>query len=404
MRSYVSRRTVMQQAAMAAAGLAVLPEFGWFAGAQDRGPQDASLRLGVEAAGRDLVPFEDYPENFSLKRPGTFTLPGQDVAGIDLRQVAPKIAPDKMFVVTHYNVPEINAANWQLQLNGMAGRPLTFTLDDLKKRPRVDRTVTFECGGNRPEVMHRMVGNATWTGCALKDVLEEARPAKEVLEAIFWAEDAGEETIRNNKYTMSFARSMALEDAMDAGAILAYEVEGQPLPIIHGYPVRLIVPGWYGVSNVKWLRRIEFSPRRFMGRFMGRDYVTIMGRQVGDRVEYTETSVTRIQVKSMVAKVLRPAAPGGRLSVVGVAYGDGTPIERVEVQVDGGAWKLAKLEPNKNPYSWTFWSLDVDPLSAGSHTVASRAFDRAGRTQPPDLSMKKSNWENNAVWTRRIRV
>jgi DMSO/TMAO reductase YedYZ molybdopterin-dependent catalytic subunit len=390
MRSYVSRRTVMQQAALAAAGLAVLPEFGWFAGAQE--------------AGRDLVPFEDYPENFSLKRPGTFTLPGQDVAGIDLREVAPKIAPDRMFVVTHYNVPEINAANWQLQLNGMAGRPLTFTLDDLKKRPRVDRTVTFECGGNRPEVMHRMVGNATWTGCALKDVLEEARPAKEVLEAIFWAEDAGEETIRNNKYTMNFARSMALEDAMDAGAILAYEVEGQPLPIIHGYPVRLIVPGWYGVSNVKWLRRIEFSPRRFMGRFMGRDYVTIMGRQVGDRVEYTETSVTRIQVKSMIAKVLRPATPGGRLSVVGVAYGDGTPIERVEVQVDGGAWKLARLEPNKNPYSWTFWSLDIDPLSAGSHTVASRAFDRAGRTQPPDLSMKKSNWENNAVWTRKIRV
>ena len=386
----VSRRTVMQQAALAAAGLAVLPEFGWLAAAQE--------------AGRQVVPFEDIPENFSLKRPGNFTLPGQDVAGIDLRQVTPKIAPNNTFVVTHYNSPEIDASKWQLQVSGLAGRPLTFTLDDLKKRPRVDRTVTFECGGNRAEVMHRMVGNATWTGCALKDVLEESRPAKETLEAIFWAEDSGEETIRNAKYTMNFARSMAIGDAMDAGAILAYEVEGQPLPVIHGYPVRLIVPGWYGVSNVKWLRRIEFSPRRFMGRFMGRDYVTIMGRQVGDHVEYTETSVTRILVKSMIAKVLRPAAGAGPFTVMGVAYGDGTPIEKVEVQVDGGAWQPAKLESNRNPYSWTFWSFDVSTWPAGSHTVASRAFDRAGRTQPPDLSMKKSNWENNAIWTRKIRV
>jgi DMSO/TMAO reductase YedYZ molybdopterin-dependent catalytic subunit len=386
----ISRRTAIQQAALAAAGLAVLPEFGWLAAGQE--------------AGRQLVPFEDFPDNFSLKRPGTFTLPGQDVAGIDLRQVTPKIAPNSMFVVTHYNAPEVDASKWQLQVGGLAGRPLTFTLDDLKKRPRVDRTVTFECGGNRAEVMHRMVGNATWTGCALKDVLEESRPAKDVLEAIFWAEDSGEETIRNAKYTMNFARSMSLGDAMDAGAILAYEVEGQPLPAIHGYPVRVIVPGWYGVSNVKWLRRIELSPRRFMGRFMGRDYVTIMGRQVGDHVEYTETSVTRIQVKSMIAKVLRPAAGANRFTVMGVAYGDGTPIEKVEVQVDGGAWQPAKLEANKNPYSWTFWTLDVDQLPAGSHTVASRAFDRAGRTQPPDLSMKKSNWENNAVWTRKIKV
>jgi hypothetical protein len=139
---------------------------------------------------------------------------------------------------------------------------------------------------------------------------------------------------------------------------------------------------------------------------MGRDYVTIMGRQVGDRVEYTETSVTRILIKSMVARVTRPAAGSGPFTVSGIVYNDGTPIDRVEVQVDGGAWRAARMEPQaiRSPYAWTFWSLDLDPLPAGSHAVASRATDRRGRTQPADLSMKKSNWENNAIWVRKIRV
>jgi DMSO/TMAO reductase YedYZ molybdopterin-dependent catalytic subunit len=165
------------------------------------------------------------------------------------------------------------------------------------------------------------------------------------------------------------------------------------------------VPGWYGVANVKWLDRIELSPRRFLGRFMGRDYVTIAGRQVGDRVEYTETSVTRILVKSMVARVTRPSgSTAGPLTVTGVAFTDGTPLDKVEVQVDGGSWRAARLEAQRNPFAWTFWSLDVDTLPPGSHTVASRATDRRGRTQPVDLSMKKSNWENNAIWVRKIRV
>ena len=385
----LTRRTVIEQLVLAGAGLAVLPGVAWPA----------------QEAGRDLVPFEDYPENFSLKRPGDFRLPGQATAGIDLREITPKTAPLDIFVVTHYNVPEIDGSKWRLTVDGLAGRPLTLTLDDIRKRPRVERTVTFECGGNRELVMHRMVGNATWAGCSLKGILDDARPSKEVLEAIFWAADEGKETLRGNEYVMNFARSMSLADALGADAILAYEVEGQPLPVIHGFPVRLLVPGWYGVSNVKWLERIELSPRRFMGRFMGRDYVTIMGRQVGDKIEWTETSVTRQLVKSVTARVTRPSSSSaGRFEVMGAAWGDGTPIEKVEVQVDRGAWQPARLDANRNPYAWTFWSLEIDPLPSGSHTIASRATDRLGRTQPPDLSMKKSNWENNAIWTRKIKV
>ena len=206
-------------------------------------------------------------------------------------------------------------------------------------------------------------------------------------------------------YQMNFARSMSLQDAMDSDAILAYEADGQPLPRVHGFPVRLVVPGWYGVSNVKWLTRIELSPRRFMGRFMGRDYVTIMGRQVGDKVEYTETSVTRMLVKSVLGRVTRPTGGGsGKFQVFGVAWGDGTPMQRVDVQIDGGAWQPAKLDAQGSSHQWAFWTLDFDPLASGSHTIAAKATDRAGRTQPPDLSLKKSNWENNAVWVRKIKV
>ena len=162
-----------------------------------------------------------------------------------------------------------------------------------------------------------MLGNATWAGASLKDLLHELKPLADAKEAIFWAADEGEETIRGNKYPMHFARSMALDDAVRSDAILAYEMNGQPLPVGHGFPVRLLVPGWYGVANVKWLTKIELSDTRFMNRFMGRDYVTVMGRQVGDHVEYTETSVGSQRVKSVVARVRRSAA--GRVKIFDVA-------------------------------------------------------------------------------------
>jgi DMSO/TMAO reductase YedYZ molybdopterin-dependent catalytic subunit len=387
----LTRRTAVQQLVLTGAGLALFP--------------DTALPAAWQRAGRELVPFDDIPEGFATRRPGAEATPGANALGIDLRQqTGPKTSVTDTFIVAHYGVTAVDAATWKLAVDGSAGRPLVFSLEELRRRPRVSKTVMFECGGNRDAVLHRMVSAVTWTGCSLKSILEEARPSRDVLEAIFWGVDAGEETIRGNKYTINFARSMSLQDAMTTDAILAYEADGQPLPAVHGFPVRLVVPGWYGVSNVKWLQRIELSPRRYMGRFMGRDYVTIMERKVGDRIEVTETSVTRIQVKSVIARVMRPAGGAGPMTVIGAAWSDGTPIQRVEIQIDGGAWQPAQLEANSNPFTWTFWSADIASLTPGPHTVASRATDRAGRTQPLDLTAKKSNWENNAIWTRKIRV
>jgi DMSO/TMAO reductase YedYZ molybdopterin-dependent catalytic subunit len=389
----ITRRTSIQQLVLAGAGLSLLPDM---------------VSAAAQLSTGDLVPFDDIPQNFTTKRAGTFTLPGEDVAGVDLRTLSWRVRPEDTFVVSHYNTPRLAAADWRLQIDGTVARPQQITLDGLKQRQRVQRTTMFECGGNREGVLHRMVTNATWTGCSLRALLDEARPAKDVLDVIFWGADQGEETIRNEKYTMNFARSMSLADALETDAILAYELEGAPLPAVHGFPVRLVVPGWYGVANVKWLQRIEFSPRRFLGRFMGRDYVTIMGQKKGDRIEYTETSVTRMQVKSVVARVTRPpGGAAGNFTVAGAAWTDGTPLQTVEVQVDGAAWRPVRLEKppaGSSPTAWTLWTADIDPLASGPHTIASRATDRLGRTQPADLSLKKSNWENNAIWVRKIKV
>jgi len=195
---------------------------------------------------------------------------------------------------------------------------------------------------------------------------------------------------------------MALDDAARSDAILAYEMNGQPLPVGHGFPVRLLVPGWYGVANVKWLTKIELSDTRFMNRFMGRDYVTVMGRQVGDHVEYTETSVGSQRVKSVVARVRRSAA--GRVKIFDAAWTEGTPLKGVDVSVDKGTWQPAKLDPPPNPFAWTFFSLEIDRLAPGQHTIVSRATDRSGRTQPANLELKKTYWEDNAQFTRTIMV
>jgi DMSO/TMAO reductase YedYZ molybdopterin-dependent catalytic subunit len=383
--SQVSRRAVLAQLGLAGLAASLASPAWAFPGAW-------------LADDEEVLPFTDVPADF---RPTGRRL--------DLRQLRSWITPaDNFYEVQHYGPPpKLDAAAWRLEGMGLAGRPRTYTLEEIKKRPRIERTLFFECSGNSARTFHGSMGNATWTGTKLGDLLGELRPASDVKDVIFWGVDAGEETLRGNKFRMHFARSMSLEDAMESDAMLAYEINGQPLPAGNGFPVRLIVPGWYGICNVKWLSRIELSDRRFMGRFMGRDYVNIVGREVGGQTEYTEVSVTRMNVKSVVARVTR-TPPGGRTKVFGAAWsGEGTPLKAVEVQIDNGPWRPAKLEAQSNPYAWTFFTLDTEPLPPGKHTVVSRATDQRGRQQLPEAELnerKKTNWENNGQFIRTIQV
>ena len=389
----LNRRDVIRTAALAALGVTASAIPGW------------SLPTSWFQAGEEIVPFTDVPEEFSTKSgTGPEIYPGEHTFRMDLRELKSWTTPTlEFFAVSHYGIPKVDPASWQLSATGLVSKPIALKLEDIRKRPRVERTLTFECSGNQAGIIHGMVGNATWAGTSLRMLLQELGPAASAKEVIFWAADSGEETIRNNKYTQNFARSLSLDDAMRADAILAYEMNGRPLPVAHGAPLRLVFPGYYGICNVKWLTGIEFSESRLMNRFMGRDYVTIKGRQVGDRVEWVETSVTKMHVKSVVARVTRTTGSDA-FKVFGIAWSDGSPLKSVEVQIDDGAWQAARLETQSNPYAWTFWTLETTGITPGDHTVTSRATDSSGRMQPASLELKKTYWEDNAQFKRKIKI
>jgi DMSO/TMAO reductase YedYZ molybdopterin-dependent catalytic subunit len=189
---------------------------------------------------------------------------------------------------------------------------------------------------------------------------------------------------------------------MNPDNLLCYEMNGSPLPAANGYPVRLIVPGWYGVANVKWLTRIEVRDKRYLGRFMGRDYVTIREEQHDGQTIMAETTVGRMLLKSAPARVVQR---DGRYQIDGMAWGPG--VAAVEVKIDNRPWAKASLDASKADHTWRFWHLDT-PLSAGQHTVTSRAIDTAGKVQPamddPIIANKKTYWESNGQITRHLAV
>jgi DMSO/TMAO reductase YedYZ molybdopterin-dependent catalytic subunit len=383
----MSRRDAIGRMSLVTVGLATTPVSGWPAGWF---VQDA------------IIPFTDVPEGFTGTRAGEERFAGMNRSAQDLRSLTEWVTPvEDFFAVAHYGYPEVDARAYRLSVGGLTPRPSTLTLDQIRARPRAERTTVFECGGNSARLFHGMVGNARWTGTELLPILEEAGWTDDVREVHFWAADSGTEEIRGAQYEQTFARSMSLAAVRETRPILAYEMNDSPLTVVHGFPVRLIVPGWYGVCQVKWLNRIEFSPDRLMTRFMAKDYVTLMGREVDGRTEWIETSVTRQRPKSAIARVTRV---GGNFRIFGAAWSDGTPLERVDVRVDGGAWRAATLDRRGDAFSWTFFTLDVPALGAGDHTLVSRATDTAGRTQPENLDAKMTRWENNELFQRTIRV
>lgn len=349
-----------------------------------------------------IVPFTDVPDTFTGRRAGEERFPGQNLQAQDLRDLTDWITPvEDYFVVSHYGIADVDAAAWRLRVGGLVGRPLTLTLDELKGRPRVERTTVFECGGNSRGTFHGMVGNATWAGTELRPILDEAGLLADAREIHFWAADSGTEEIRGGEYEQNFARSMSLNQIVERNPILAWEMNGEPLTAVHGFPVRLIVPGWYGVAQVKWLERIEVSADRLMTRFMAKDYVTLMGREVDGETVWTETSVTRQRVKSAIARVTRE---DDVFRIFGVAWSDGTPLRSVEVRIDDGEWRAATLDTPADPYTWTFFTLEARGIEPGEHTLVSRATDTAGRGQPENLDLKRTRWENNELFTRTIAV
>jgi DMSO/TMAO reductase YedYZ molybdopterin-dependent catalytic subunit len=407
----MSRRTLLKGGSAAFAGLTVL---------RVAGPAHAFPRGHGEEV---VIPWLDQPSE------PPFDIPNQLVwEELDSWQTP----ADDFFVVSHYNQPEIDPATWQLGVTGLVARPQSLTLADLKARSRREVDFTLECSGNTGlPFFIGGIGNARWAGAPLAPVLKQAGVLDEGIEVVFWGEDSGTVTIRDNSgvlgpgqtgsvapdgaggldltITEQFARSMSLADALSSDNLLCYEMNGGPLPPEHGFPVRLIAPGWYGVANVKWLTRIELRDSRFQGRFMARDYVSIREEVQNGQTVWTFSSVTHARLKSAPAKVTRR---GNRYSIMGAAWG--APIAAVEVQIDDGPWMPARLDRNRprkwrsRDFAWTFWNLHWGTPAAGEHTITSRAFDVDGNIQPapddPFLASKVTFWESNGQITRRVRI
>ncbi|MGD2167643.1 MAG: molybdopterin-dependent oxidoreductase, partial [Gammaproteobacteria bacterium] len=228
------------------------------------------------AQGEELVPFTDMPEESVAD-----TMPN-GVHWLDTRSIDSFYTPnDDFYVVHHYNTPELSAAGHELRITGLVQRPATLSLADLRSMPKTEIDAGFECGGNNRFRFHGLIGNARWGGVSLRALLSEVGVRREGIEIVFYGADQGAENIRDIDVEQSFGRSMEYTDAMSSDAVLAYEMNGAPLPQMHGAPLRLVVPGWYGVANVKWLAQIHVQDRRFMGRFMARDYVTLSRQVIG---------------------------------------------------------------------------------------------------------------------------
>jgi DMSO/TMAO reductase YedYZ molybdopterin-dependent catalytic subunit len=386
----ISRREIIRSGA-ALAGLAALGIPEW-------------MLAQPQAPGEEVIPWTDVPANFMPSPP-------TGMRALDTRtlQKSTFFTPNNdFFAVQHYPVPTVDPATYKLQLTGLVNKPMELTLDELKRRPRMEQVACFECSGNNPVRLNMLMGNARWVGTSVNALLKDAGLKATAREVVFFGFDKSTEDIahgapRTAQYEQHFGRSLGVDDATQPEVMIVWEMNGAPLPPKNGGPVRLLVPGWYGVANTKWMDHIHVQDSRFMGRFMARDYVQLMQAKEGDETVWNETSVSRMRLKTMVARLTRT---GNKYTAIGYALNDGTPLKSVEVRVDGGPWQPVTMDRGNSKYSWKLFTYEWTGLTPGDHTIVSRATDINGTMQPEeaDLETKKTRWENNAQLARKFKV
>ena len=381
-----TRREILKGSlAMAGLGVIGLPEWA----------------LPALAQGETLVDFTDSPEEIVLER-----TPDRRI--IDIRMIDGPITPrDQWFTTQHYGHPGIDAATYRLRVSGLVDRPLSLSLADLRGMPSREIVFGFECSGNRGP-LNGLSSNGRWTGVPLRAVLDQAGVKPEAREFVFFGADHGEEEVefRGRTYTVDqqFGRSLPREKALSAEPMLTYALNGDPLTPHQGRPLRLLVPGWYGVANVKYLSEIHVQEDQYLGKYQARWYRTLRGEMVNGEMKWKESAVTRMRLKSFIARV---TTDGIRHQVFGVVLHDGTPLRSVEVKVDNGPWQPATLDPaTSETFSWKFFTYDWNGATPGEHTLTSRVTDVNGTVQPTaeELEVKQTFLEHNAQLPRTVRI
>jgi len=324
--------------------------------------------------------------------------------GLPLEALSFDVTPPGLhYLLIHYDVPVIDPAEFRLVVDGLVDAPLSLNLDAIHRRPRVSAVVTLECAGNgRARLLPRpvsqpwlveAVGTARWTGTPLAPLLREAGVRDGAAEVVFTGADHGVE----RGVEQDYQRSLTVADCLREDVLLAFEMNGAPLPPQHGFPLRLLVPGWYGMAQVKWLTGITVVGEPFDG-FQMRAY------RLRQRPDDEGVPLTRMEPRALVrppgfpdfmsrTRVVRP----GRTVLEGRAWSGWAPITAVEISVDGGdSWASADREAASGHCGWVRWTWPWE-AAAGRYLLAARAYDASGRRQPVDAPWNRGGFANNVV-------
>jgi len=325
--------------------------------------------------------------------------------GMPLEALRYPITPTGLhYLLIHYDIPEVNAEKWRLKIAGRIAKPLDLTLEEIKKRPRRSIPVTMECAGNgralfaprrisQPWLLEA-IGTAEWTGTPLRSILQDAGVSADAVEIVFNGLDQGVE----GDQVQFYQRSLTVDEATRDEVLLAYEMNGEPLPPQHGYPLRLLMPGWYGMASVKWLDRIEAVAEPFQGYQMARAY------RYAQTADGPGEAVNLIRARALM---IPPGIPdfmsrnrlvdAGPVTLAGKAWAGRVGVSRVEVSVNGGStWSEAQLGESQSPYAWKSWTF-VWNATPGAYVLYVRASDADGNVQPVDQQWNFGGYGNNGV-------
>jgi DMSO/TMAO reductase YedYZ molybdopterin-dependent catalytic subunit len=326
--------------------------------------------------------------------------------GMPLEALRYDVTPTGLhYLLTHYDIPAVDPARFELSVGGRVERPLALSLDELRARPAVELEVTMECAGNGRALLSprplsqpwlaEAVGTASWRGTPLAALLAEAGPLGDAVEVVFTGLDRGIE----DGVAQDYERSLPLDEALRDDVLLAYEMNGAQLVPQHGFPLRLVVPGWYGMTSVKWLTRITLVDRPFAGHQQLHAYR--LRRDEDDE----GTPLDRMLPRALMVPPGIPEFPtrertveAGPCLLEGRAWSGSAPVASVEVSTDGGAsWAPAELaEPPASPWAWRGWRYQWD-ASPGEHVLSCRARDEAGNVQPDEAAWNVGGYANNSV-------
>jgi len=304
----------------------------------------------------------------------------------------------EFFVRSHFGIPRLDRSPWTVSIAGAVERTRAFTIDDFVKLPAQEEVVTLECAGNL--VGWGGVSNARWTGVPLGALLKGAGVLADAKEVVLVGADGGAEREAGGIQIDSYARSIPLAKALDPATLIAFKMNGEALPPIHGGPLRAIIPGWYGMDSVKWLKEIVVAREPFTGFYQSRRYYE--ARRVDGRTERAPLGPVRL--KSQIARPInKEALQVGTAKIFGAAWCGDAEIAKVELSFDGGKdWKEARLAAERAPFAWRIWSYDWLASRAGSYEIIARAHDARGRVQPLErdpqiITPYANNWADRRI-------